>query len=347
MLRFRTSIVRQGCYTGLEVLLLLPTVLLAGCFTFRTPEHVLRQRDAIQGELQVNVDISHASSFTGDVGGALDTVREQVACLPARYRAKIGTIIVRDGFFTDYFLMSPFVAAFTTTDGTIYVRNANPTRLLQSLLLFHGNDALVHEIVHSVQFNEMHRWQQTGRPSREFAQLIRDWELQYFGDVDGNGRIDDADAACIAADTARFDPNRDGQVNHADVEAIHGQPYVQGRWASLRGMQVLLWMSFEWFTPRPKGFACPYAKTCVWEDAAETVRYAWRAGFIPALYAGEGRAAERAWAGFARIERSDPLLARKVLLMVRYIAAHEEPGRLGAAWLERGAGALTVAAGRQ
>jgi hypothetical protein len=93
-------------------------------------------------------------------------------------------------------------------------------------------------------------------------------------------------------------------------------------------------MSFDFVMPRPGGFASPYAKTYVWEDAAETARYAWENGLIPALYSTDAGSEKRqeAWRAFRELQQSDPLLARKTALIVRYIASHEEPRKLSAAW---------------
>jgi len=309
-------------------------VLAQGCLSLTTPEYVLRHRDQIQEQLKVNVDISDASSFTGDVGKVLADIEKLLAPLPEDYRKKIARIKVVDGFLAQYTLRAPFVGGFTRNDGTVFVRNANITKFLQGIFLFPRNDALIHEILHSVHFWEMRRWHATGQPSPEFAQFVKGWECQYFGDVNSDGEVDDRDVAHIERHVASFDFNRDGVISSADVELAVGKPYVQGRWASLRGVEVLLWMGFQWLAPRPAGFATPYAKTYVWEDAAETKRYLWRLGLVPALYSNDvdEKDADRAWKKFRRLKRKDPLLARKVFLVVRYIAAHEKPDRLSSVW---------------
>jgi hypothetical protein len=312
----------------------LSALLLQGCLSFTTPQYVLEHQQRIQEQLQVKVDISDASNFTGDVDKVLTEIESGLSPLPENYRRKIGTIRVVDGFFSAYTLMAPFVGGYTTNDGTVFVRNANPTRFLQKVLLFPRNDAFIHEVMHSVHFQEMNHWQATGRPSPEFRQFIKAWECQYFGDVNGDGDLDDRDMEYVSSNAEKFDANNDNIVDSVDVEAHYGRPYVQGRWVTLRGMQVLMWMSFQWLAPRPEGFATPYAKTYVWEDAAETKRFLWRLGVVPALYSSEAHdaAAKKAWNKYLRLKKKDPLLARKVFLVVRYIASHEEPTRLSTAW---------------
>lgn len=320
---------RLGTFAGCLLLLVLE-----GCLSFTTPEYVLKHRDKIQTDLKVEVDISDASSFTGDVDSVLKDIEKRLAPLPERYREKMGKIKIVDGFFGEYTLMAPFVGAYTDKDGTVFLRNADVTRFLQRVFLFPRNDTLVHEMMHSVHFREIKHWTDTGRPTPEFEYFVKAWECQYFGDVNADGELDDGDIAYVNSHAERFDANRDGLVDSADVEAISGAPYVQGRWASLRGLHVLLWMSFQQITPRPTGFASAYAKTYVWEDAAETMRYLWRLGLAPALYLRgvDREAADRAWKILDDLKRKDPLLARKVFIIVNYIAAHEEPARLSAAW---------------
>ena len=307
---------------------------LQGCLSFTTPEHVLTHRDRIEQQLNVKVDISDASSFTGDVDRALTEIEDKLSPLPENYRRKIRKIKVSDGFFAEYTLMAPFVGGYTSSDGTVYVRNANITKFLQTLILFPRNDALVHELLHSVHFHEIRQWETAGAPSSEFGEFVRAWEYQYFGDVNGDGEIDDRDIARIDEQVAAFDFNRDGVIGSRDIELGVGRPYLEGRWVSLRGMRVLLWMGLQWLAPRPRGFATPYAKTYVWEDAAETKRYLWGMGLVPYLYSNnvDPVRARKAWEKFRRLKKKDPLLARKVFLVVRYIAAHEDPVMLSSAW---------------
>ena len=336
-------------YCGAAVCLLL-AILSPGCLSLSTPEHVVEHRSRIKTDLNVEVDISSASSFTGDVGTVLAEIERAVAPLPPRYREKLGTIKVVDGMFFDYLLMAPFVGAFTTNDGTVYIRNANIGRFLQMVFIFQNNDTLIHELMHSVHFREMHDWQTTGEPSVEFAVFLKAWEYQYFGDVTGDGEIDDRDMAHVAAHPAEFDANGDGRIDHLDVEELVGNPYVSGNWISLKGAVVMAGMSLNMLAPRPSGFASSYAKTFVWEDAAETYRYLWGLRLVPALYSLDStpEAREAAWERFNKLRKKDPLLARKVMLIVRYIAQHEEPHRLASAWTtylahQRGEGNVRVA----
>jgi hypothetical protein len=309
-------------------------LLLQGCLTFTTPQHVLKHQQRIQQQLRVEVDISDASNFTGNVDSVLTEIERELSPLPANYRRKIGKIKVVDGFFAEYTLMAPFVGGYTSNDGTIFMRNADATRFLQKVFLFPKNDALIHEALHSVHFHEMKQWRANGKPSPEFGEFINAWECQYLGDVNGDGELDDRDMAYVYSHPEKFDVNHDGIIDSTDVEKLRGRPYVQGRWASLRGMQVLMWMSLQWLAPRPNGFATPYAKTYVWEDAAETKRYLWSLGLVPALYSSQtgSAAGKKAWNNYLRLKKKDPLLARKAFLVVRYIASHEDPARLSTAW---------------
>jgi len=321
---------------GTRIVLLSLTLALSGCLSVRTPDYVLRHRDQLEQKLNVKIDISHASSFTGNVDRVLKEIDRQLSPLPAAYRAKIARIAVRDGFFREYMLCAPFVGAYTAKNGTVFIRNANATRFIQNALLFPGNDVLTHEVTHSVQYHEMKHWGQTGRPTPEFERLIRNWELQYLGDVNRDSEIDDIDIEFIQHHKAAFDKNRDGNVDFRDVELSRGKPYVQGNWISINGLKVFLRMSFGGLVPRPNGYPSSYAKTYVWEDAAETMRWAWSAGLLPALYSSgsESAAADKAWKRYEGLKKRDPLFARKVCLMLQYVASHEEPERLSARWVD-------------
>ena len=328
---------------------MLLALLFAGCFSFTTPQHVLRHHERIERDLKISVDISQASSFTGNVGKVLADIESQLAPLPEAYRAKIGKIVVKDGFFGGFTLLAPFVGAYTDNDGTVYIRNANTTKLLQTLLMFPGNDTLIHEVTHSVQHAELRRWDESKTLSPQFSRYIVGWEYAYFGDVNGDGELDDLDVNYIAAHTDQFDLNGDGVVDHKDVELHAGNPYVSGNWLSARGLEVLLLMGMQGITARPAGYVCNYARTYAWEDAAETCRYAWSEGYVPGLYSKEtGRAAAAgAWKKYLHLKKRDPLLARKVFLTVEYIAAHEQAERLSAAWLEAAGTGASVAAAAQ
>jgi len=310
--------------------------LIGGCLRFSTPARVLEHRQAIADNLKVEIDISSASNFTGDVGSVLRHIEKNIQPLPERYREKIGTIKVVDSFLGDYLFMAPFVGGFTSNDGTIHVRNANPTRFVQAAVMFSPDGVLLHEIMHSVHQQELRHWKQEGRPTPEFAAFIRDWELLFLGDVNRDGLIDDNDTAYIEANPREYDANGDGVVNHKDVELAIGRPYVNDRWLSLQGMTVLFQMSFDWLTPRPGGYATPYARTYVWEDAAETKRWAWHRGIIPGIYSGriDAERIQRAWDEFHKLQRSDKVLARKVFILARYIAAHEPQENLNGRWLD-------------
>ena len=307
-----------------------------GCFTLSTPDYVLKHRDQIEKQLDVKVDVSRASSFTGNVDRVLTDIEKQLAPLPQAYRKKISGITIRDGFFKDYLLLAPLVGGYTANDGTVNIRNANATGLVQSMVLLPRGDTLIHEAAHSVQYYEIRRQQRTGSFSPEFGRFIRDWEYQYLGDVNGDGELDDRDSAWVAERVDQFDCNKDGNVDFRDVELVAGKPYVEGRWASSRGIRLLLRMSFEGIIRRTRGFANSYAQTYVWEDAAETMRYAWNAGYLPTLYSGkaDAKAASKAWAAYWKLKKQDPLFARKVFLVLQYVAAHEQKEALSVAWLD-------------
>ena len=292
----------------------------------------------IERQLNVKIDISRANSFTGSVNRALTDIENTLSALPDAYRKKIAGIAVRDGFFKDYTLIAPLVGGYTANDGTVSVRNANATRFIQTAVLFPRNDTLIHELAHSVQYCELRHAQETGTFSPEFGRFIRNWEYQYFGDVNGDGELDDQDVAWIAEHREQFDRTKDGKVDFQDVELAVGKPYVQGRWASSRGIKVLLRMSFQGLARRSKGFASSYAQTYVWEDAAETMRYAWNAGLLPALYSAtaDDTAASMAWRKYLKLKKEDPLFARKLFLVLQYVAAHEQPEGLSTAWLDYG-----------
>ena len=321
---------------GTRIVLLSLTLALSGCLSVKTPGYVLRHRDQLEQQLNVKIDISHANSFTGNVDRVLNDIDRQLSPLPAAFRAKIARIAVRDGFFREYMLLAPAVGAYTAKNGTVFIRNANATRFLQNALLFPGNDVLMHEATHSVQYYEMKHWGQTGRPTPEFARLIRNWELQYLGDANRDGEIDDLDIGWIQQHRAAFDKNKDGTVDFKDVELAYGKPYVQGNWISADGLKVFLRMSFGGIVPRPNGYPSSYAKTYVWEDAAETMRWMWSAGLLPALYSNssESAAADKAWERYEELKKRDPLFARKVFLMLQYVAAHEKPEQLSSRWVD-------------
>ena len=68
-------------------------------------------------------------------------------------------------------------------------------------------------------------------------------------------------------------------------------------------------------------------------DTMRTLRRIEKALVIPWLYgSGDAKRTDAAWKRFERIRKSDPVAGRKVELILRYIALHEEPSDLNTRW---------------
>ena len=166
-----------------------------------------------------------------------------------------------------------------------------------------------------------------------YVELVRGWMFSHFGDVNGDGKIDDEDVAFVDSNRRRFDTDGDGKITYADVARETGYSYL---WTynpmDLRlqlGMTASLALGMH-----DDGFVSFQAQNFPWEDRAETVSFVAKRGLVPYLYrraSQTGRVAE-ARKELERIRRRDPVLARKIELIVRYIATHEEPEQLDLAW---------------
>lgn len=166
-----------------------------------------------------------------------------------------------------------------------------------------------------------------------YVELVRGWMFSHFGDVNGDGALDDEDVVFVDSNRRRFDTDGDGKITYADVARETEYDYL---WTynpmDLRlqlGMTASLALGMH-----DDGFVSFHAQNFPWEDRAETVNFVAKRGLVPYLYrksSQAGRVAE-AWKEFERIRRRDPVLARKIELIVRYIATHEKPELLDPAW---------------
>ena len=178
---------------------------------------------------------------------------------------------------------------------------------------------------------ELVELKRSGR-STPYVDLVRGWLFCSFGDVNDDGVIDDADVAYVDAHRDAFDADGDGRVTYADVAVRTGREYLWAYDPMDFRLQVGLTASLV-ANLHDAGFVSFHAQNFPWEDRAETVSFLADRGLVPHLYrrTTDARAA-RAWKEFNRIRRRDPLLARKLQLMIRYIASHEECQLMEANW---------------
>jgi len=169
------------------------------------------------------------------------------------------------------------------------------------------------------------------RQLRAYVWLIKGWLAAHFEDVDRNGVIDDADMHAIDVNRAKYDADKDGRLTYADVARLTKYHYMEKENPLDPGLQLGLTAAMFGF--HGTGFVTFYAQNYTYEDRAEVVDRvaAWK--LVPWLYrTGDTARTEKAWKKLAEIRKADPVIARKVELMVRYIALHEDPARLNDRW---------------
>ena len=149
------------------------------------------------------------------------------------------------------------------------------------------------------------------------------WLASHFGDVTGDGRIDDADLARLRAHFGDFDADGDGRLTYEDAAARTGLRHSLRPGSDL-GTQAEMTAGLAGY--RPRGFASPYGRTYPWEDKAEVLDYAVREGFVPHLFAAAGalggvtaNSSAEAAAKLGRLDARDPVLARKVEVLAVYL----------------------------
>ncbi len=166
---------------------------------------------------------------------------------------------------------------------------------------------------------------------RAYLWLIRGWLSSHFGDTDKDGDVDDADMAHVYANRSAYDADGDGLLTYRDVKKRTGHAYMEAENPLDPGLQLGLTVGMLGFHAR--GFVSFYAQNFTYEDRAEVVDRASRWGLIPWLYrSGDAGKTEAAWKRFERIRKSDPVAGRKIELILRYVALHEEPSNLNERW---------------
>ena len=169
------------------------------------------------------------------------------------------------------------------------------------------------------------------RQLRAYVWLIKGWLAAHFEDVDNNGVIDDADMHAVDANRMTYDADRDGRLTYADVAKRTRYHYMEQENPLDPGLQLGLTAGMFGF--HGSGFVTFYAQNYTYEDRAEVVDRiaAWK--LVPWLYRkGDAGRTEKAWRKFHDLRKSDPVIGRKVELMVRYIALHEDPAKLNERW---------------
>jgi len=173
------------------------------------------------------------------------------------------------------------------------------------------------EVVDSTAVAESLRSPRGAAPGDAYVRLLRDWMFAPFGDVNGDGRIDQADADAVAADPERFDADGDGALTYADVRRLTRYRYLRSKNPLDPVLQFA--MTLEQFTGwAPRGFASVYGAAQPWEDRAEVMALMRGHGFLHLVretHPERDRAAKR----LERLRRRDPVLARKVDLLLRYL----------------------------
>ena len=175
---------------------------------------------------------------------------------------------------------------------------------------------------------------------RTYVWLIRGWLAAHFGDVDKSGTVDDADMRHVYANRTRYDADGDGRLTYRDVKKLTGFAYLEAE--NPLDPVLQLGLTVGMFGIHAPGYVTFYAQNFTYEDRAEVVDRlaAWK--LVPHVYGtGDAARTRAAWKRFERLRRSDPVAARKVELILRYIALHEDPADLNDRW-QRAFGIGTV-----
>jgi hypothetical protein len=177
-----------------------------------------------------------------------------------------------------------------------------------------------------------------------YLDLCARWLAAHFGDVTGDGRLDDADVAYLRTHAAAFLMTGHARLTYEDA-AVRGGPAHSLR----RGADVLtqIEMTAGLAGYRPQGFASPYGRTAPWEDKAEVLDYAIREKLIPNLYAAPGSTPGVTVATVAaaqtkldRLRRNDALLARKVEILAIFFGNLTPPESRGTTFVAQYGGTM-------
>ena len=276
---------------------------------------------------------------------------------PHAYTARIGTIHVVEDFVARFGPIGLFCGAYCEDERPeayrhVFIKNKNLGEDLYGLVSMDVGTHLVHESCHSVEYWEIARHAEgilggavpnrenifsdlkavdaaavaaslreprRTAPSDPYIRLIRDWMFAHFGDVNGDGRLDEADADAVAANPERFDADGDGALTYADV--ARRTPYRYLYRTNPLDPVVQFAMTLEQFTGWcPAGFASVYGSNEPWEDRAEVLALVHRRGLL-ALLRAAGPAQDRAAKWLTRLRSRDAVLARKIDLMLNYLRA--------------------------
>jgi len=162
------------------------------------------------------------------------------------------------------------------------------------------------------------------------------WLAVHFGDVNGDGFLDDADALHLRRRVADFDADGDGRLAYEDAARQTGLRHSMRTGADPL-TQVEMTAGLVGY--RPGGFASPYGRTSPWEDKAEVLDYAVRKRILPHLFAAPGSLdgvtdASRtgAEARLADLSKHDEVLARKIEIIAVFLASLTHPARRAGAF---------------
>ena len=159
---------------------------------------------------------------------------------------------------------------------------------------------------------------------RPYVDFCARWMACMFGDVNSDGRLDEADRRYLVANLTQFDVNNDGQISYHDAGKLTGINY---SYASGINPLTQIEMTAGVLGYRPTGFASPYGRTCPWEDKAEVLALAINKKILPQLYKNaDPQEVARAFGKIDSIRAKDPVLARKIELLAILFGELESPG---------------------
>ncbi len=161
------------------------------------------------------------------------------------------------------------------------------------------------------------------RQHEAYVAMCGRWLAAHFGDVTGDGRVDEADLVGLRSRPDALDADGNGRLTYQDAAARTGLRHTFLSGTDPRSQAE---MTAGLAGYRPRGFASPYGRTAPWEDKAEVLDHAVRRGIVPHLYAAPGAirevteaSVERAWRRLARRRADDPVLARKLETVAVYL----------------------------
>jgi hypothetical protein len=242
--------------------------------------------------------------------------------------------------------MFPFVQGVTLGDGTVCVLNktvwgylflVNPNvTMVRDPLLWIQDPYLRHEMMHHIDLGKFSRelfkdgyekfLKRGTRYSintmdsiclmipdeyiednrREYVLFCSRWAASFFGDIDGDGVIDDVDRLLLRDGVGKYDRDGDGLLTPDDASW-----FFLKRYSGLGGSNPLVILEATLgLIYRPSGFASMYGRINRMEDRAEVLMYCVSRDIYP-INSGTPRKIKK-------LRKRDIVLARKVEIMCEF-----------------------------